>query len=79
MGILCFLFLSGLLSLSPQEPMGDLNTWKVAVETILLDHDQLPQIDDIQSLARFLKDQGYWEEPVVYDLWGRPYRCRAVV
>jgi len=41
---------------------------------VAADFASVPRGDDIQALADYLKANGYWEEPVLFDPWGNLYR-----
>lgn len=54
-----------------------LRMWDTSMGMTLLDHKGYPATEDIRELAMFMKDQGYWEEPIVRDPWGSLYQCRS--
>ena len=41
------------------------------------DDGSYPMTNDIAALGAFLKQQSYWEEPILHDPWGQPYRCES--
>lgn len=61
--------------LSPQaQVQARFREWNAALESVAVDFVAVPKGDDIQALAAYLVEHGYWEEPVLYDPWGNLYR-----
>ncbi len=66
------------VGLAQQDPLAQVQArfreWNAALESVAVDFVAVPKGDDIQALAAYLVEHGYWEEPVLYDPWGNLYR-----
>jgi hypothetical protein len=52
----------------------DFRSWDAALQTVAVDFVAVPKGNDIQALADYLKEHGYWEESILFDPWGNLYR-----
>jgi hypothetical protein len=61
-----------------QDPLAQVQArfreWNAVLESVAVDFVAVPKGDDIQALAAYLVEHGYWEEPVLHDPWGNLYR-----